>query len=275
MPGSQSPTASIPGAGHIWVSGALRTRAEVPKSDELLAAPGCYTTARVKNGRARFHRAHCQRLLADAQALGLPVPKPEHVTEAFEILGQAEFGQGSGIVRITICSDMSGGLVLVGEPRALDPEPPSGRAGIAPFPHPGPGEHPGAKLTNHPEIERARDLRTQTGHDEILLFDARGNLVEGVRSSLVVVDADGARRTPGPELGGVASIALAMARERSPIPIEPTLRISREHVARARELIALNAVRGARAITQLEGQAIGSGEPGPVCRELERLLLSD
>jgi branched-subunit amino acid aminotransferase/4-amino-4-deoxychorismate lyase len=70
-------------------------------------------------------------------------------------------------------------------------------------------------------------------------------------------------------------LALAMARERSPIPIEPTLRISREHVARARELIALNAVRGARAITQLEGQAIGSGEPGPVCRELERLLLSD
>ena len=36
--------------------------------------------------------------------------------------------------------------------------------------------------------------------------------------------------------------------------------ISLERVARARKLIALNAVRGARAITWLEGQAIASGE---------------
>ena len=229
----------------------------------------------MENGRARFHHAHCQRLLADARALGLPAPDPKEITEAFSVLGQAEFGRGSGIIRIRAWAGTSGESVLVGEPRPLDPEPPSWRAGIAPFAHPGPGDHPGVKLTHHPELERARSLRVRTELDEILLFDARGGLVEGVRSSLVLVDSDGTWHSPGAEMGGVASIALAIARERSPIPIEPALSISRERIARAQELIALNAVRGARPITEIEGQAIANGEPGPVSRTLERLLEAD
>jgi len=260
---------------HCWIAGTLlpaRPAGEVGPQQEFLDAPGPYTTARIEDGRAVWAEAHFRRLLADTRALGLPRPAPEHLTEAFEALGRAEFGSGSGIVRVKACSNDSGELVLVAEARALGADPAAWRAGIAPFPHPGPGAHPGAKLDPVPEFERARALCRGKGLDELLFFDQRGCLVEGARSSLVVVSAEGSLRTPAPELGGVASIALARILARSPLPILSDKALRRETLTEAREIIALNAARGARPICELDGAPVGEAEAGPIARILRECL---
>jgi branched-subunit amino acid aminotransferase/4-amino-4-deoxychorismate lyase len=107
------------------------------------------------------------------------------------------------------------------------------------------------------------------GVDEALLFDAAGYLVEGGRSSHVVVRADGSAVAPPLARGRVRSVALEIALEaRALAEGDVTL----EELRRARELVALNAVRGARPILRLDGRPVGAGAAGPVARALETVL---
>lgn len=257
---------------HFWLSGRLIGIEAAAEYAEILERPGCYTTARVEAGRARWHAAHARRLAEDSRALGLPEPGEDDIAEAFASLGGAEFGEGAGVVRLKACASSEGTLALVAHARGLGIEPPAWKAGLAPFPHPGPGDHPGAKLSHRPALARARALCGTAGSDEVLLLDSDGRLVEGARSSLIVVDAQGALATPAACLGGVASIALAVARARSPAPITPETLLDRQSLAGARELIALNAVRGAIPVTEFAGQPVGDGQPGAACRSLQACL---
>jgi branched-subunit amino acid aminotransferase/4-amino-4-deoxychorismate lyase len=137
--------------------------------------------------------------------------------------------------------------------------------------HPGRDHAPGAKRLR-PALAEARRALAGAGADadEALLFDAAGRLVEGTRSCLVVVDDAGAAWTPAAALGGVASVALEAARAAGASLREAEL--SRASLARARELVALNAVRGARPVLALGEAPVGEGTPGPVAAHLARLL---
>lgn len=204
--------------------------------------------------------------------MGLPEPCEDEIAQAFASLGEAEFGEGAGVVRLKACLGSEGTLALVAQARGLGIEPPAWKASLAPFPHPGPGDHPGAKLSHRPALARARALCGTSGSDEVLLLDSDGHLVEGARSSLIVVDAEGAFATPAARLGGVTSIALAVARARSAAPIASQSHLDRQSLAGARELIALNAVRGAIPVTEFAGRPVGDGHPGPGCRSLQAYL---
>jgi len=173
-------------------------------------------------------------------------------------------------VRVKACADDDGTLRLVATSRAIGPEPESWRAVSAPLPHPGPSNAPGAKLTHRAFLERSQAFSAEQGVDETVLFDARGWLVEGSRSNLLVVDADGALSTPDPTLGAVAGIALEVCRER--IPEIGVAEIDLARIRRARELIAVNAVRGAVPIRSLDAAPLGAPEPGPVARRLAAAL---
>ena len=48
--------------------------------------------------------------------------------------------------------------------------------------------------------------------------------------------------------------------------------ISASEVSRCRELIALNSVRGARPVLELDGKPVGDGRPGPRAAELDSIL---
>ncbi|MDE0886796.1 MAG: aminotransferase class IV [Myxococcota bacterium] len=263
---------SAPEIRHYWAGGALAPTLGNEPQRILGEAPGPYTAARVEHGRARWLEAHCARLTEDSLALGLPPPAPEAIREGFETLARAVFGDGPGIVRMATGEKPSGESLLVAEARALGPGGAAWRAAIAPFPHPGPGRHPGAKLSHVSEFEQARALCLESALDEVLLFDNRGRLVEGARSSLIVIDGEGRARTPSRALGGVKSIALAKIYARQPLALlaDPDLR--RPDLDAAREIIAVNAVRGARAITRLDGRAVGTGRAGEGARILERSL---
>ena len=51
--------------------------------------------------------------------------------------------------------------------------------------------------------------------------------------------------------------------------------VSRETLHAARELVAVNAVRGARPITELDGRPVGNGRPGPLARQLALTLAAE
>jgi branched-subunit amino acid aminotransferase/4-amino-4-deoxychorismate lyase len=232
----------------------------------LLDRPGCYTTARVRAGAPTLPARHADRLLRDACALGLPRPDPLAIGEAFATLARLAFGGGGGIVRLQAGEREDGAPALVGTVRALGADGATWRASVAPFAHPGPARALGAKLASRPVWHRARAWTAAREADETLLFDAEGRLVEGARSNLVLVDARGGLLHPEPGLGAVAGLALAVVTEREPA-LRPA-RVGRAELADARELLALNAVRGVRPIVSIDGRPVGDGRPGPVAARL-------
>ncbi|MEE9608979.1 MAG: aminotransferase class IV [Myxococcota bacterium] len=234
---------------------------------------GCYTTARICGGRPRFAKRHAQRLGRDAAALGLGEVDERAATRALEALGAAAFANRDGVVRLQASRDGDGRLHLVGVPREIGDEPAAWAAIVADFPHAGPGPYAGRKVTNHLLFALAADAARDAGVQEALLFDGEGRLVEGARSNLFVVSSSGRLSTPPLERGGVAGIAREVVLER--VGEAESRDISRAELRSARELVAVNAVRGARPVTRLDGEPVGTAQPGPWAARLAQALAED
>lgn len=260
--------------GPCWLDGRLvdPVAAGLPLRDSAAAhGRGCYTTARIRRGGARFAREHALRLARDARRLAIGKIDPQQVVRALESTGRACFGKDQeGVVRVQASRDGAGRVHLCAIPRPTGPEPVTWRACVAPFPHEGPMPWSGAKVTNHLLFALAGDAARRAGADEALLLDRDGYLVEGSRSNLIVVFDDGVPRTPDLIRGGVAGVGLHVLRTRT---ADIAVRhVSGSRLASVRELIAVNAVRGPRPIVALSGRTIGDGRPGPVATRLAALF---
>jgi branched-subunit amino acid aminotransferase/4-amino-4-deoxychorismate lyase len=246
-------------AAPIWVDGTLRPAdaAAVRADDSAFSeGRGCYTSVRIRAGAPTFAQRHVRRLERDARALGLPAVDPELLTRALAELARAAFGGGDGVVRLQLSCDGEGALHVVGVARDLGDDPPAWRAVTAPFPHPGALLAGGPKLTHRLLQALAADAARAAHADEALLFDASGWLVEGARTNVAALAADGALCTPPSARGAVAGIALEVASERLPALAQRDL--SRSDLFAARGVAVLNAVRGARALVSLDGAALGA-----------------
>jgi branched-subunit amino acid aminotransferase/4-amino-4-deoxychorismate lyase len=233
---------------------------------------GCYTSIRIRGGRPRFVERHLQRLEHGARALRIGPVENASIERALADLA-AVFIDGEGVVRIQISSDGEGAVHIVGIPRDLGEDRPEWHAITAPVRHAGEVLPGGLKLTNRLALSLAAEFAREAGVDEALLFDGAERLIEGSRCNLVVVTRSGDAVTPPIELGAVHGIALQLATERAPELRERV--ISREDLASARELIALNSVRGARAVTRLDGRPVGDGTSGSFSAHLRQLLETD
>jgi branched-chain amino acid aminotransferase len=116
-------------------------------------------------------------------------------------------------------------------------------------------------------VRKAREL----GASEALLEDAHGSILEGstsnvfaVFSGVLVTPAESAAILPGITRARV----LEVAREAG-MAIELRA-IARAEIAQADEVFITSSIREVVPITTLDGQAVGSGKPGPVARELLR-----
>ncbi len=257
----------------IWLDGRLLPpgRAVLRADDNgRLEGRGCYTTARIERGRPRWPERHARRLRGDARALGLGEIAEDAVAEALAELGKACFGQGEGVVRLQAFTDPEEALHLLGTARALGPEPDSWRAAIPPFPHPGPAPWGGAKISGQLLYTLARAHAREAKVDECLLFDRHDRLVEGARSNLFFVDAAGALAAPDLALGAVEGIAQQLLREH--LPTVKTCDLRPRRLGELRELLAVNAVRGARPILAVDAAPVGDGTPGPWSRRLSEIL---
>lgn len=246
-----------------WIDGRLlpAERAFVAADDTaFLEGRGCYTTARFAAGRVRHALRHAQRLVRDARLLGIGELDEAGCARALLELGGAAFGAGEGIVRLQASRDARGEPHLVGIPRPLGRLREVWSALAAPFPHPGPSPWSAAKASGQLHHALARDAAREGGADEALLFDAANRLVEGSRSSVFLVQGDGALITPPLARGGVAGIARAIVLERVPEAAERDA--TRAMLAQAHEIIAVNAVRGALPLRWSEGGSSAAARGG-------------
>lgn len=233
---------------------------------------GCFTTVRILRGRPTRVERHAERLRRDAARLGLDLPGRAEIERLIVERAREEPGLGrDGILRIEWSRAGEGPPRLLGTARALDERPSVWRAAIAETTHPGPGRRHNTKQIGVVAYDRARAEARSRALEEVLLFDDGGRLVEGSHTNLLVVTSEGELGTPALELGAVEGIGLAVVRES-----EPSLRsvvLDRADLLSARELMAVNIVRGLAPIVELDGEAVGDGQPGPWARRLGSLFL--
>lgn len=257
----------------IWFDGQLLPRdASVARADDsaLVSGRGCYTSVLWSGGRGRFAERHARRLVANAAQLSLGRLEPDACLEAIRALGSAVFGERAGVVRVQASRDGNRALHLLATTRHFDEPRPIWRAVSAPFLHPGPVPWGGAKVTGNLSVDLAREAARAARADDALFFDSGGRLVEGARTNVFVVLHDGTPATPPLARGAVAGIAREILCERVPALVERDVTLA--DLARARELVLANAVRGAVSVVSLDGRRIGSGVPGPAAARFRALL---
>lgn len=240
-----------------WQDGQLLPGGEATlgvHDSSLLAGQACYTSSLVQAGRARYAGRHVERLVRDARALGFEAPDPQHILHAFAELGRRAFGDGPGIVRVQASQGEDGRCRLLATARRLGPDAFHWQVFTYEHAHPGPGPWPGVKRSGEPHLAAARAAIALRDLDETLLVDREGYMVEGARSSFVLIDARGERVTPSLERGGVRSIARDILLE-----VDRDLKcrnISAASLKSARAIVAVNAVRGARPVMTLDGRPL-------------------
>ncbi len=245
---------------YYWVDGLLMPRDQpVVRGDDsaFTDARGCYSTALISGGVPRFAERHAVRLERDAARLRVGTIERKLVMRALEELGSAAFPDRDGIVRIQATRDGDGEVHLVGIPREIGDDGPTWSATLSEVTHEGPTIYSGCKTCNRLLFALALDQAYEAGSDETLLFDFSGQLVEGARSAIFVVGREGALTTPPLERGAVQSIAREVVMERIPQVIVRDA--TRSDLREAEEIIAVNAVRGVRPITTLDGRPVGGG----------------
>ena len=259
-----------------------------------MARIGVYTTVRVCDGRLLRLAQHVSRLARDAERLGLPQPDRLVIeAQALAVVGGG-LGLGSGVLRIEWSRpDEPGGadgtspdaaaragsastFALHATIRPLGPEPRTWRAATAKTRHPGPEDRANTKAVDVPAWDAARAEREAAGVDEMLLFDRAGRLVEGSRTNLIVVAGDGGISTPARNLGPVEGLGLEIVRASlGADALRESDTIDRAVLRAAAELIAVNAVRGAVAIVELDGSPIAEGREGATALRLRSLFAGD
>ena len=259
-----------------WVDGELLpgNRAVVRADDSAYReGRGCLTTLRIAAGQPRFVDRHIARLQAGAKALRLGEVSATTIRRAIADLGQAAFPAGEGAIRLQLSRDADGATLLVGAARGLGEDPSEWSAIIVALPHDGISLADGLKVSSRLTLSLAAEDARAAGVDEAVLLDATGHLVEGANSNLFVASREGALWTPPIASGAVAGIARSIVLER--ISGVEQRDIAKPELLGAAELIAVNAVRGARPITRLNDRAVGNGRPGPWSARLADALATD
>jgi len=259
-----------------WVDGEMLPgdRAAIRADDSAFReGRGCLTSLRIAAGQPRFVDRHVMRLQAGAKALHLGEVAEATIRRAIADLGEAALPAGEGVVRLQLSRDAAGQTHLVGVARGLGKDPGEWSAIIAARPHDGVSLAGGIKVSSRLTLSLAADDARAAGVDEAVLLDANAQLIEGASSNLFVVSREGALGTPPVASGAVAGIARGLVLER--IPEAEERAIPQPEWLAAAELIAVNAVRGARPITRLDDRKVGNGRPGVWSRRLADALAKD
>jgi len=256
----------------VWLDGRI-----VPAGQALLGADdpgvrwglGLFETMRASGGRVPLLDRHLRRLLGSAAALELaPFPDEAAIRNAVAATLSA-FGDGPAWVRLTATPRPT--LLIEAGPLAGDVQlNVPGRS----FAQSLLGAWvPGNRIAEHKTLSyaawRLAQLRAQAaGADHALLLDRDGRLGEAAVGNVFCALADGEVVTAPADglLPGIArAIGLAATGAGERAAGEAEWRA-------AREVVVVNAVRGATAVTAVDGAAVGDGAPGPLARALAGAL---
>ena len=245
----------------IWVDGSLRPAdAAVARADDsaFCEGRGCYTSVRIRAGAPRFADRHIRRLMRGADALGLPDVDPHPLAPRARrprpgrVLRRRGHGAAPAVARRRWRAARGG--------RAARSRRRSARVARGDRPVRRTRAHCSRAAASSPTgcSRRSRPMRrARRASKRRCCLIRSAALVEGTRTNVVALGADGALCTPPTERGAVAGIALEVASERLPSLLRRDL--SRRDLLAARGVAVINAVRGARALVALDGAALGAG----------------
>ena len=255
----------------MWLDGRV-----VPATRALLSADdpgvrwglGLFETMRASGGRVPLLDRHLRRLLGSAAALDLaPFPDEAAIRDAVAATLSVH-GDGPARVRLTATPRPTLLIEATGLPDDVQLDVP-GRSIARSLPG---AWVPGNRIAEHKTLSyaawRLAQLRAEAaGADHALLLDRDGRLGEAaVASVFCALDDEVVTAPVDGLLPGVARaicVPAVGAHERA--AQEPEWRA-------AREIVAVNALRGATAITAVDGAPVGDGAPGPLARALAEAL---
>ncbi|HEY9270630.1 D-amino acid aminotransferase [Achromobacter sp.] len=121
----------------------------------------------------------------------------------------------------------------------------------------------------------AKQAAQASGAFEALMVDPDGVVTEGASSSALLVDAQGriVVRPLSREIlpGCTRAAVLALAAKRGTTVEE--CKFTLDECRQATELVLTSALHFVLPVIELDGQPVGTGRPGPVCRELRQLYM--
>lgn len=231
---------------------------------------GLFETMRADAGRIPLLDRHVHRLLASAGALGLaPFPGEAAVRDAVAAV-LAAHGDGPARVRVTATPRPTLLVEATALPGDVQLNVPGRSIALALR-----GAWlPGNRIAEHKTLScaawRLAQLRAEgagAGHALLLDRDGRlgeaavGNVFCAIGGEVVTAPADGLL----PGIARAIGIPAVGARERA---------AGEGEWRAAREIVVVNAVRGAVAIASVDGAPVGDGGPGPLAHALAAALAS-
>ncbi len=254
-------------------------QAVLPVDDlAIVRGIGVFDLVRTRNGQPSFLDAHIERLFRSAAEVGLDMlwSREDIRRVVFETLKRNTVDEAN--IRIIVTGGSSPDFMTPkGNPRLLVLVTPLPRQpdwwrtkGVKVITLKVQRSFPGAKSIDY--LSAAIALRRARSVDaiEAIYLDDQDNAQEGTTSNLFIVSG-GTLVTPGRDvLSGITRrTVLDIAKAHYPVEIRD---LPKGELLAAQEVFITGTNKGLVPVVQVDDQAIGGGRPGPVTRNLIRLL---
>ena len=271
----------------IYLGGRLVDEADAKISvfdHGLLYGDGVFEGIRVYGGKVFLHRQHIERLFESAKAIRLTIPlTPDEVMAAVELTVKANtihdgyvrlvVTRGAGSLGLDIRKTSNPQVIVIADTITLYP-PETYTQGMNLVTASTLRNHPGAlspriKSLNYLNNILARIEGTDAGMVEALMLNHKGEVAECTGDNIFIVK-NGIVRTPSADAGILEGITrntvMELARQSGRCVQECSL--TRHDLYTADECFLTGTAAEVVAVVSLDGRTIGSGEPGPVTRDL-------
>ena len=267
----------------------------VPVDDHMVhRGDAVFETLKCVRGNIYNLRAHLGRLAASAQGLSLNLPCSEK--ELADIIVQTVFAgehpdclirlllsRGPGSLGVSPYDCPAPALyVVVSEYKKpfmeLHPEGAKVKTSTLPVKA---APFANIKSVNYLTNVLMKKEAVDSGVDFVVSFDENGHLAEGPTENAGIVTRDGCLRVPNPEriLAGTTMIRVMELARSLPatqqLAAVETADIARTDVEDAAEMLIFGTTPDVTAATEFDGKPVGGGKPGPVFKQLNRILLED
>lgn len=250
----------------------------------LLYGDGVFEGIRVYGGRVFLHQQHIDRLFESAKAIRLTIPMtPKDVMKAVEDTVKANqitdgyvrlvVTRGAGSLGLDIRKTSNPQVIVIADTITLYP-PETYTKGMHLVTASTIRNHPGAlsariKSLNYLNNILARIEGTDAGMVEALMLNHKGEVAECTGDNIFIVK-NRVLMTPGLDAGILEGLTrnavIELAREGGYEVREMSL--TRHDLYVADEMFLTGTAAEVVAVVSLDGRSIGSGQPGPVTKDL-------
>ena len=250
----------------------------------LLYGDGVFEGIRVYGGRVFLHQQHIDRLFESAKAIRLTIPlKPAEVIAAVEETVRANnisdgyvrlvVTRGAGSLGLDIRKTSNPQVIVIADTITLYP-PETYTKGMHLVTASTIRNHPGAlsariKSLNYLNNILARIEGTDAGMVEALMLNHKGEVAECTGDNIFIVK-NSVVRTPSADAGileGITRNAVIKLAGEAGYRVEECS-LTRHDLYVADEMFLTGTAAEVVSVVTLDGRTIGTGEPGPVTRDL-------